>query len=670
MAASSSLKSALASTTKVAAAAVTPQKLYLNAKFEVVKNSEQKADFRALILEVGRMYGASKEVDRNVSCGQILSNLKTIAQLQEKAKAKLVPIIEVASQILGEMKSIAPAVVPSRIQQTLSGLCTGKEMLIFRHCFILSLEQAEKADAAKKTYFVNWNEIPGSKRHICLQIFSSAVMQATDRSLEAFSLFFQTLQEREKETRQKAGDSGPSIWLTAIFERFSSSLRAKLETSAHSPDSDVRTVAQAFLSFYQANQRWKEVHKLEDSLKIFDRSAPTLHKDLFMVLHMPEFVEMQEAAIAYGKKIQLELMASDDQTVDKEVLKKGRQGWQRFTEAAYSRHFVYEFYYQMLIGLQQNAQNRMKFSAEFLKNKYASVLQPNGVLPEPTAFAGFSLESVKSVPSSLPTATAVAVDEVKLPPKPVTIQKKKKTPKKDPFAYLEKTPSVTELNVKTKEPVPASAASPQTAAAASAAAPARSLSPVLGVGKAFMAQRTVDERVEIWLTDPETALKHPNYQHLSEAGKKGATQRHGIPRVIRLLLGTRYSTTGSWQNPTTGETDTLHCLVAEIEDEETGEKERSVLQYCEDKKHVIYHQFAGLTSNNELTDRLINGRLFDVLDFPDLEFSQKMGASGKSVKPVVAAVKGEEISMDPLTGFVTVRDGVHKKKYTIIPLGE
>ncbi len=646
----SPLKSALASTTKVAAAAVTPQKLYLNAKFEVVKNSEQKADFRTVILEVGRMYGASKEADKGELCAQILSNLKTIAQLQEKAKEKLVPVIEVASKILREMNG-----APDRVQSILSGLCTGKEWLIFNYHFAASLEQLEKEKAVRELYFVKMAKEAENKRPNLFG-YTSKLKEALAESLEAFSLFFSIYHLRKKGPVQETGSG-------ALFERFSSSVREKLERSSRSADPHVRAVASAFLSFYQVNQVDKKLERLKKDLNIFEMSALFLHQDSHMHLHMPEFREMRQVTLAYNKQLELELaLDPNDQAVDIGVLKKERQGWQRFTEAAYSRHFVYEFYYQTLIGLQQNAPNKMKFSSEFFKNKYASLLQPNGVLPEPTAFAGFSLESVKSVPSSLPTATAAAADEVKLPPKPVTMQKKKKAPKKDPFAYLDKAPSVTQVNVKTKESASASAAS--------AAAPAHSLSPVLEAGKAFMAQRTVDERVEIWLADPETALKHPNYQHLSEAGKKGATQRHGLPRVIRQLLGTRYSTTGTWQNPTTGETDTLHCLVAEIEDEETGKKERSVLQYCEDKKHVIYHQFAGLTSNHELVDRVINGKLFDVLDFPDLKFSQKMAVSGKSMKPMVATVKGEEMSMDPITGFVTVRDGVHKKKYTIIPLGE
>ncbi len=676
----SHLKSALTNATAVAREAAKKQQ-YLDSQFQIVQDPQRKATFQELFLQLGKIYAISQDVDGGKSASQTLNMVQLIVKSQETpdTHAKCKAIATVASKAFDLLKAVAPKDRPAFLQRALTALLVGKEAVILSH---RTLEIQSRVQIAEKerAQFFTWKMKRPERSFYSGYAPSAIVDDAIANSLEAFALFYSVIRQaynRKIEVHIK--ETGVTAYEPLETKRLKPFLLEKLKACSHSSNAHVGVVAQAYLSWFEMEEAETESRRRGKELETFNQCGKVIPFISEPILQqcMPEFSEMWARNLEWALQGMQEKRENPrDETIDPAFIKQQLTYWPRFVEQADSRHFLYDFLYQMINRLRQNASKQKEFIDRYFQYNFSSILHPSETLLEPAAFAALSLEKSVSVASPAPaSASAATVPDIKVPPKTRGGPQKKPSKKKDGFfTHLDKTSSVTQVNVKTKELSSTSAASPQIAAAASAASaaavPAYSLGHLLEAGKAFMAQRTVDERVEIWLTDPETALKHPNYQHLSEAGKKAATERHRLPRVIRQLLGTCYSATGPWHNPTMGETDTLHCLVAEIEDEETGKKERSILQYCEDKRHVIYHQFAGLTSNNELVDRVINGRLFDVLDFPELKFSQKMAVSGKSVKPIIATVKGEEMSMDPLTGFVTVCDSVHKKKYTIIPLGE
>ncbi len=665
-AASSSLKSALTNATTVAREAAKKQQ-YLDSQFQIVQGPQRKATFQELFLQLGKIYAVSQDVDGGKIASQTLKMVQLIVRSQEtpETHAKCAAIATVVSKAFDLLKAVAPKDRPAFLQRALTALLVGKEMLILVHRMLGAQHRVEIADQ-ERTRFFTWMALRPENFLQSEFNISPLLRNALTSSLSALAAFLIGFDMSGKR-KMSVVVSGKSL-LDPV--QSSPAVLEKWKAYLSSSDSHLRVVAQAFLSWYEMAEAIAECKKRGEDVGQLNQGGKKVHpfiKEPILQQCVPEIPEMWETTTKWFLQARKE--NPNDQTVDPAFIKQQQTYWSRFVELADSRHFVYDFLYQMLVQLKQEAPQKAKFMTQHFSYDFSSPLHFSKTLLKPAKFARLSVEKSIPVISSAPASVSAAVTpDVKVPPKTREISPKKPSKKKgDFFDHLDKTPSADQLNVKTKEPVPASAASPQTASAASAA-PLNSLASLLKEGNAFMAQRLVDERIELWLTDPETALKHPNYQHLSEAGKKAVTWRHALPRVIRLLLGTQYSMKGTWQG-----TNTSYSLFAEIEDEMTGKKERSVLQYCEyyqDGDPVLYHQFAGLTSNDEQVDLVIGGKVFDVLDFPDLKFSQKMAVSGKSMKPIIATVKGDEISVDPLTSFVTVRDSVHKKKYTIIPLGE
>jgi hypothetical protein len=663
------LNSALTNATAVSRAAIKKEKSYLDGRFQVVAGIEQKAGYQALLLELGKMYVASKDNDKDSSVAKTCQVLRLIVKYQEapELQAKCVAIIDVAAKAFLYLKQISP----SFLQKALSSLVLAKKTLLIGHQYAEGQLKVEIADKERNKFFTLANRDPNKKKDASGFRLSPLVFKAAADSLEAFALFA-SMGHLKDEPWQVSLSQGKLILDMPFFAGQLTPLkREKLLRYKDCSNEHLRMIARAFLSWDDMKLALQQRDKIADGYGQFVQreKIQQVAQNPFLKQFMPEFVDLWDVTYAYALRCMRELQLNpENENSDPLVLQEQMNFWTLFLRSSEPRHFTYEFFYSALQQLKSSAKNEREFIATYYKT--LSALNPTEPLPDPIRFAAWSLEKSEATTPLPPTAaagTATAVDskDHKTPP---VVQKKKKV---DSIARYLREPPAESLDVKSKDakeraPVASSGSSTATAAA-TAAAPPHPLASVFAMGKSFVAQRTYDQRVDLWLTSPTTAVESATYAGLSKESKEAAMWRHGFTPLLDYFLGTRYCTTGAWSNPTTKKTDALHCLLVEVE-AENGAKERCVLQYCEDENHVIYHRFAGLTSNQELVDRIVTKKLFEVLDFPAWGISKQTMKSGPSTKPIAIELDGENITMDPASEIVTVYDSVYKRTFRVIPL--
>jgi len=656
----SSLKTACDNVTAVTKAAIKKEPLYLNEKFQLVTDLQQKATVQELFLELGKMYVTSKDSDKDATVSTILGRMKLITQNQEtpETNTKSAAILAVISKAFQHLKTAKDQA--AFLQGSLSGLAIGKEGLALAYTQTKSSLDVESAEKKRAQFFQKTKEMPGI---LFAEEFTLAkpVKEATEASLEALTLLLKIFPLSGK-TRTEKVAAGKIVDHSMQLKRVTPFILAKLNMYSTSTDPHLRIVAEACLAWYETTQIQDECIQSRVAFAKMQQSLRSALMEPMIAECIPEFIGMWN-----GMQKHLQRFSENDygtpelEAAHQVFMQEQIKFWPQFKEAAASRNFFYEFFYEMLNALKKNATGKTNFVKRYFQHAYSS---EGGRFPEPSEFAALSVEKpTEALPASITTAAIAAPKPL---PKTSLIQKKK-PPKKDPFSSFFKEPPVESLNVKTKEPVLISAAFPQIAAADTASS--HPLESVLHQGKLFLGKRTFADRVDIWLTDPVSAVETATYKNLSLQNKEAAQWRHGFTPAIDQFLGTRYAVTGSWLNPTTGHLDALHCLVAEVEDEH-GKKERCVLQYCEDENHVIYHRFAGLSSNEALIDMAINQKVFEVLEFPAWNVSKNMMKGGKSSKPIAMTVKGAKAAIDPHSNIVTVHDSKYKRTFRLIPLGD
>jgi len=165
-----------------------------------------------------------------------------------------------------------------------------------------------------------------------------------------------------------------------------------------------------------------------------------------------------------------------------------------------------------------------------------------------------------------------------------------------------------------------------------------------------------DVRVLDWLEEGgQRGLSRDEYINLPSSEKTRVLETHGFTTFLDRFVGSVYSLKTTWNNPTTGRTDDLYLIPAEMECAER-EPMRGIFQYtfgAED--HLCYHRYFSrrLGGMETFVTSIIERVFFDQLDYPSLQVSSQRAA--RRTQPF-SATNAIDVIHDPVTDMITIKD--------------
>lgn len=663
-----------------------PGKKFLNSEFRIVQKREEQAEFYTLILNLGKQFASSRAKNRLDTVTDGICALQNIAKaLNRKDLPQILKLAQIALNAFQGINHIPSGVLGSELNHTLSSLYLAKEeAVLLRNAANAELEEAElrmkllsHSSGIKKRYENN-------KIFSCSQlIFSDELISKIRKACESleglafFTQYFFVNEDTENLKVYKLLNVSP-----LTVEEFRS--------QQNSPNSDVRMLVDIMLPLVQIRLANEKSHLSNDLAIEFSK---------YNADYCNFNIEEEKADL------------SDDSDNDSYLIHNSKEISEYDSKIKCPDSlFVYKLFHDMLESFGQTlGASDKEIQADMKGFRFFSLCHSSKVLPTPIEFA---LLSTSSLPKTMPEIdqkaiyqsrlfSSIKLEEKKsekkgnLPPyvnksseAPLPSQAKKKKKKKKnselslsaPTCHLSAATPVETLSI-----LPAAASSvsatsksdsstriapPQPVPAhivtslpkpVPANAPRPLLSPIdrlLFKGDRFLSSRTYHDRVADWLYRPAVALSRAPYNQLSQKAQADAVWKHAFPAIIDRFLGTNYCISGKWNK-----TDTLHCLVVEVEGNNIPKK-RYVLQYCEDENGVIYHRYAGEKSNSDLIDDIICGKLLN-FDFPAIEAVKKEIANGKKEKPKLQQVNNIQLQ---LLSFGVVTFHLDNCNYSLIPL--
>jgi hypothetical protein len=618
----------------------------------------------------------------------LFSKCKNYFILLVQNRPELIKIAEVGCEVIDSLANVSKKLpnnssarkqaLNTHLQQMVMNLFLAKEMLLMLHIEVnLKIETSRLQAEREKLYLVTPHALPNKKN---LDI-TPLLIQRAEVSLEALVIFC-------KYISFNLVSYGGLVEKLSELVHLTPSMIEELNGFSRHSHPHVREVASTLLMLDKSNKIAKTCNEVVKKVSSFSNSTGAITR-MPLIPHLqpfiPELIMTRNSLVETIEREEQEAK-STPHTQDQDGVAFSKY-YETYKSAAAERYFAYQIFYKMLHNQQKTSGlPEDQFRRCYLLNHAFSLCHRGSNLPTPEEFAELSYgrEVVSSVaegsvaPTTASTATAaapadyksskddkaleegkikgaqkeksLAKEDIPTPYKQDVKPEKKKPQKKDPFAYLAKE-GATAAAV-----APQSDEPPKTSKFGSAGAPAVAVA-------TDVATQTALEAV---FTGCSVDLKAIQYAPRVDAAIKATTDwNHGFTTALDKFLGTpSYSMQSTWENPTTGQNDTLHCFVVEAENAQ-GQKTRHVATYAVDSRNVCYHRCLQHKSHEDLIDQIMKNQIRDKLDYPSLRESA-MAASGK-LKMVTGKIDDSEMSLDQAFGIVSVKDTRHKMIFRVIP---
>jgi hypothetical protein len=580
-------------------------------------------EYRDLFIEYGKAFVASKEANKSA----LAKGFETCVVLIEKQQKRpeLTSISEVAYKT---MKQISRVVVGGLsemqnhllflggLQKKLSDLVAAKEILVLSHRLgNLGLKEQTWVEARQKLSSV---ARPHNKKlgEGIFDLKESGILKAME-SPEAFALFCRFFIGRGKKG------------IAALRNDFlSPKMLQELTRCTNSPNPHACTMANIILTWSMTQAVISEnagIRAVWESFSVQSQILAQVPTNMLQEL-VPELVVLRAEVLKYLAKMSAEKEANpDDDDMDPACLRAYAEPYTGFNAVSDQRHFTYQLMreiWEAQGGMQLTDGRLLRYSHCFKEM----------LLPTPEAFAALTSDNVV-IDRKVSKAREAAIE--------ITDHKLFMQEHKNALAakkYQKPNQSKTALTATAAAPLVASTATaaapaaPVVASTATAAAPA-AMAVAAPTFAQIVAQRafsidylTYADRVNIWFTDPDTALAQKPYAD-QPALHAEFVLRHTLPVLLDDLIGTSYCLADEWENKA-GERSDLYCFVGEIEGAD-GSISRGVLTTAVDAGGVCWHRCWSKKTNKELLEQKVSEMIFDA-DFPPLEAASKQNTKKKN----------------------------------------